>query len=69
MTRKVCALPPDLPVTAAADYMTTADRHRVLVLEQGKLAGIVTSLDIARAAAEHKLSERQTVFGKPRRKP
>jgi CBS domain-containing protein len=62
MTRKVCSLPPDLPVTAAADYMRKADMHRVLVLEQGRLVGIVTSLDVARAAAEHKLTERRYVF-------
>jgi CBS domain-containing protein len=65
MTRKVCSLPPDLPATAAADYMRSADMHRVLVLEQGRLAGIITSLDVARAAAEHKLGERRFVFDRP----
>ena len=69
MTRKVCSLPPNRPVAEAAEYMRTADMHRVLVLEQGRLVGIVTSLDVARAAAEHKLGERRFVFDRPRPGP
>lgn len=69
MTRKVCSLPPDLPLSAAADYMRTARMHRVIVLEHGRLAGIVTSLDVARAAAEHKLGGLRFVFDRPHRGP
>jgi CBS domain-containing protein len=69
MTREVCSLTPDLPVTAAADYMRTAHMHRVLVVEQGRLVGIVTSLDVARAAAEHKLTERRYVFDRHSPRP
>ena len=66
MTRKACTLAPDLPVTAAAEYMESAGVHRVLVLEHGRLAGIITSSDLARAVAEHKLTERRYVFDRSR---
>ncbi|HET7458854.1 MAG TPA: CBS domain-containing protein [Gemmatimonadaceae bacterium] len=66
MTREVRSLAPDLPATAAADFMRSAAVHRVLVMEQGRLVGIVTALDVARAAAEHRLGERRFVFDRPR---
>ena len=65
MTRQVCSLSPALPVSAAAEYMRSADVHRVLVLEHGRLVGIITSLDVARAVADHLLGERRYVFERP----
>jgi CBS domain-containing protein len=62
MTREVCKLSPDDSVTAAADYMRRANVHRILVLKGRELLGIVTTMDITRAVADHKLSARTYVF-------
>lgn len=62
MTRAVCALPSTQSITAAAEYMKTAGVHRLLVIDEGKLVGIITSTDIARAVADHHLQERRLVF-------
>jgi CBS domain-containing protein len=62
MTREVCHLNPEATVTAAADYMRRAGVHRILVLKAGELEGIVTTMDITRAVADHKLSARTYVF-------
>lgn len=62
MTRDVCKLSPDDSVTAAADYMRRANVHRILVLKGRELRGIVTTMDITRAVADHKLSARTYVF-------
>jgi CBS domain-containing protein len=55
MTRQICALPPDTPVADAAAYMLQAGVHRVLVMEDGQLHGLVTTTDILRAVAERLL--------------
>jgi CBS domain-containing protein len=62
MTRDVRSLGPNTPVLAAAAVMTDERIHRVLVMEDEALLGIVTLTDIARAAAAHKLSARTYVF-------
>ena len=62
MTRAVCALPSTQSIPAAAEYMKTAGVHRLLVIDEGKLVGIITSTDIARAVADHQLQERRLVF-------
>lgn len=62
MTRAVFSLPSSHTITAAAEYMKTAGVHRVLVVDQGELVGIITSSDIARAVADHKMQERRLVF-------
>lgn len=56
MTWGVYALPPSSPAVAAAECMRAADVHRMLVIEDGRLAGIVTTTDFTRAVAEHRLS-------------
>jgi len=66
MTRDVVALPPDTAVTAAADYMRRANVHRILVLQERELEGIVTTMDITRAVAEHKLTARTYLFPRGR---
>lgn len=63
MNRKVSALPPDTPVEAAADLMRRAAIHRVLVMEDGKLLGVVTTKDITDAVADHLLTNHVYVFG------
>lgn len=52
----VWAVAPDAPVMDAVNLMVAKDIHRVLVLSgPGKLAGIVTTMDILRAIADGKL--------------
>jgi len=65
MNRSVCSLPPDADVPRAAEYMQRNGIHRVLVMDGDRLLGIVTTSDIARAVADHQLSERRFIFGKP----
>lgn len=62
MSRNVRSLGPNVDTIAAADLMTRMKIHRVLVLEEGKLLGIVTAMDIARAAADQRLVTRRYVF-------
>jgi CBS domain-containing protein len=57
MTRSLCAVQPDATVASAADYMARAGVHRVLVVEAGKLIGILTTTDFVRAVAQGRLGE------------
>jgi CBS domain-containing protein len=62
MTRDLFSLAPDTPVELAADKMRTAGVHRVLVMRDAALLGIVTTRDIANAVADHKLTTQRYVF-------
>lgn len=62
MNHRICALPSNTRVDQAADFMRTAAIHRVLVMDDGVLVGIVSMTDIAEAVADHKLTERTYVF-------
>jgi CBS domain-containing protein len=64
MSRALHALRPVADVAEAADYMRSAGIHRVLVMEDGELRGIVTTLDVARAVADHRVRTRVYVFGR-----
>lgn len=66
MTRTVCSLAPNHTVLEAADLMKRKAIHRVLVVQDGRLVGIVSALDIARAVADHKLADRRYVFNRDR---
>ena len=66
MTRDPIALSPHASVLAAADVMRSRSVHRVLVVDDGKLIGILTTLDLARAVAQQKLTTRTYVFGRDR---
>jgi CBS domain-containing protein len=66
MTRKLWALKPDDAVEQAAELMNRAGIHRVLVVDDGALVGIVTVTDIARAVAERKVQSRTYVFNRDR---
>ena len=55
MTRSVHSLSSTASVAAAAEQMKAAGVHRLLVVDDGKLVGIITSTDVARAVAEHGL--------------
>ena len=60
----VTTLPPDASVQAAAELMRTADIHRVFVSDDGVIVGVVSSLDVTRALADHKMGNRTYVFPK-----
>jgi CBS domain-containing protein len=62
MTRSVCSLPPNHSVFEAAELMRQKSIHRVLVVNDGRLVGIVSALDIVRAVADHRLTERRYIF-------
>lgn len=66
MTHGARSLPPDAGVDEAADLMRREGIHRVLVVEDEKLLGLVSALDIARAVADHQLLVRRFVFDRNR---
>ena len=74
MNQVLFFLTAETPVEFAAQYMREHAIHRVLVMEQDRLLGIVTTSDIAAAVADHKLTARTYVFNgvrtrSPRREP
>lgn len=52
MTRTVISVSPDADIREAAARMAEAEVHRILVLDDHSIAGIVTTTDIVRAVAE-----------------
>ncbi len=62
MTRKVQSLPPDCSIEEAAQVMMKKQIHRVLVMEGDTVLGIVSTSDVAKAVAEHKIRSRTYVF-------
>jgi CBS domain-containing protein len=57
MTTSVKAIGPDETATAAARLMQQAGVHRLLVMERGRLAGIISTTDLNRAVAEGRLPD------------
>lgn len=55
MVRSVLSVSPDTPVADAARTMVEARVHRLPVVGEGGLVGLVTSLDLARAIADGRL--------------
>ena len=66
MTRDVRFLHPGTSVEDAAQFMRDASIHRVLVMDNQELLGVVSTKDISNAVADHKLTNRTFVFGAPR---
>ncbi len=66
MTKKIRWLSPDADVRSAADMMRQYGVHRVLVVRRGRLVGLVSAMDIAKAVADRKLTNRTYVFDKNR---
>ena len=62
MDRHLHALHPDATIEAAAAEMRRAGVHRVLVMDGKALLGIVTTMDITKAVADHRLGVRRYVF-------
>lgn len=63
MTRRVCSLPSTASVTEAADHMRRSAIHRMLVIDGEELMGLVSTMDITKAVADHRLVSRTYVFG------
>ena len=66
MSRDVKSLPPRTEVATAAEFMNSAGIHRVLVMTEGHLDGIVSSMDIVDAVAKHQIPAPQLVFSRER---
>ena len=62
MTRHVESVSPECTVEEAAVLMGEKQIHRVLVMTDGTLVGVVSTSDVAKAVAEHKLGSRTYVF-------
>jgi CBS domain-containing protein len=60
-------LPPDADARRAATMMSSERIHRVLVTDGDRLVGIVSSLDVVGAVADHRLVDRTYVFDTERR--
>ena len=57
-----CTLPPDATVEEAAELMRSSGIHRVFVEDHKRMVGVVSSLDVTRALAEHRVGARTYVF-------
>ena len=64
MSRRVAVLSPNADVRAAADVMQQTRVHRVLVMDNGELVGIVTALDIANAVAHRRIESTRYVYSR-----
>jgi len=51
MTRSLFALPPDTPIAEAGRFMLSRGIHRVLVVDDGRLVGIASSMDFVKVVA------------------
>ena len=67
MNRTISSLPAATPVEDAAELMQRTGIHRVIVMDDGKLVGVVTTKDISDAVADQKLTKRIYVFDRRRR--
>lgn len=56
MSRKLVRVGPEAPLQEVADRMIRAGVHRILVMEDAALLGVVTTLDIVRAVAEARVA-------------
>jgi len=55
MTRVVCSVRPETTVRDAARRMVEGQIHRVVVKENGRVAGILSAMDVVRAVAAGRL--------------
>lgn len=63
MTRgPLTTVSPETPASRAAELMQAEHIHRLPVVEDGRLVGIITTTDIVKAVADRKLSYRTFVF-------
>lgn len=65
MTRgPVRSLAPDDAVTLAAEVMKTDRLHRLPIVDEGKLVGIISTVDLVRAVADKLIAHQTFVFPK-----
>lgn len=62
MNRTIASLPSATPVQRAAELMRHSGIHRVIVMDEGQLVGVVTTTDITDAVADERLTKRVFVF-------
>jgi len=62
MSRQIRALAPETSVEYAAAFLRTHSIHRVLVMDEAQLVGVVSTTDISNAVADHRISSVQFVF-------
>jgi CBS domain-containing protein len=55
MTEQLCTVRPGDSILTATKLMSEASVHRVLVVEQGELVGVLSTLDIVRAVAAKRM--------------
>ena len=53
MTRGVVTIPPSASLKEVCATMVRESVHRLVVLERGRLAGIISTMDVVRHLAEH----------------
>jgi CBS domain-containing protein len=64
MSTDLVTLPSDTTVKEAADILRRRRIHRVLVVDDGELVGILSTLDIASAVADGRLTTRTYIFNR-----
>jgi predicted transcriptional regulator len=62
MSRTICTVPASMEVSNAAQRMLAAGVQRALVTDDDTFVGILSTTDIIRAVAAHRLTVRQMVF-------
>lgn len=55
MTRRILSIQPSAPARTAAQAMLRASVHRLLVMDDGRLAGLLTTSDLVAAVADGRL--------------
>lgn len=66
MSRSVASLPAATSVQRAAEVMQRFGIHRVIVMDDGALVGVVTTKDISDAVADDRLTKRVYVYDRHR---
>jgi len=64
MSTELVTLSGDTPVREAADLLRRRRIHRVLVVDDGELVGILSTLDIVNAVADGRLTTRTYIFNR-----
>lgn len=66
MTQDILSLSPSTDVSVAAERMRAADVHRLLVMRDGVLVGILSTTDLARAIADRRVATRSYPLARSR---
>jgi CBS domain-containing protein len=66
MTQDILSLAPSTDVSVAAERMRASDVHRLLVMRDGVLVGILSTTDLARAIADRRVPVPARAAGRSR---